>query len=200
MSTMKISQERIEQIRQYYSSGMPMHDIMVKVGVSRDTIYRHITDLQKRSAFPKSKVSPEMVQQMKQMRADGLSNSKIAKELDLCKDTVLKYIGTQPTGCRAEYGSIVSYVTDIKPEKAVSETKKVSNDPVPKTNLKLKNIVYSYEGANYEYKIHTGTKNVRISGNGNTFDIPADQFENLVLELIELYNELPKGVINDAAI
>ena len=188
MGTTSISQQRIDQIRDYYASGMSIHDIMVKVGVSRDTIYRHVSDQLRNPNSGRQKVSPEMIEQMKQMRSNGKSNSKIAKELGLSETTVVKYIGLQPTGCRADYGSIVAHVTDVKPDEVTIEAPKQSI--VPKTELKLKNVVYLYAGSHYEYKVRTDANVVRIVDNGNTFDIPTVNFESFVLELVELYSEL----------
>ena len=185
----RLSQNRIDQIRSDYSAGMSIKDIMLKNGVSRATVGRVTFDMEKRQ--PKlsiSKISPDVVDKMKEMRTEGFSNSLIAKELGISYDTVKCYLGNQPTNCRAEYGSIIAHVTDLEPEAVKIEAPKQT--PVPKTELKLKNIVYSYAGQHYEYKVRTDTNIVRIVDNGVNFDIPAKNFEAFVLELVELYSEL----------
>lgn len=185
----RLSQDRIDQIRSDYSAGMPIKDIMLNNGVSRATVNRAVFDMEKRQ--PKtsvSRISSDAVDKMKAMRSEGYSNSMIAKELGISYDTVRCYLGNQPANCRAEYGSIIAHVTDVKPEEVKIEAPKQT--PVPTTDLKLKNIVYSYAGQHYEYKVRTDTNIVRIVDNGVNFDIPSDQFENFVLELVELYSEL----------
>lgn len=186
-----ISQDRINKIRQDYIAGLPIKEIMINNGVSKATVCRHVADISKenpRIRCAPGKVTPEMLEQMKQMRVDGLSNNKIAKELGVDYMTVKRHIGIQPTNCRADYGSIVAHVSDVKPEAVMIEAPKQTT--VPKTSLKLKNIVYSYEGERYEYKVRTDTDVVRIVDNGTNFDVPSKDFETFVLELVELYSEL----------
>ncbi len=185
----RLSQNRIDQIRSDYSAGMPIKNIMLNNGVSRATVNRVVFDMEKR--VPKtsvSRISQDVIDKMKDMRIKGYSNSKIAKELGISYDTVRCHLGNQPDNCRADYGSIVAHVTDVNPEEVKIEAPKPM--PVPKTELKLKNIVYSYAGQHYEYKVRTDTNTVRIIDNGINFDISSDQFENFVLELVELYSEL----------
>lgn len=185
----RLSQNRIDQIRSDYSSGMAIKDIMLNNGVSRATINRVTFDMEKREPRTGgSKISPDIINKMKDMRIEGYSNSKIAKELGVAYDTVKCHLGNQPLNCRAEYGSIIAHVTDVKPEEVKIEAPKQT--PVPKTELKLKNIVYSYAGQHYEYKVHTDKNVVRIVDNGINFDIPSKDFETFVLELVELYSEL----------
>ncbi len=185
----RLSQNRIDQIRSDYSAGIPIKDIMLNNGVSRATVSRVTFDMDKRCPnMSVPRISPDIIDKMKVMRTAGHSNSIIAKELGISCDTVRCYIGNQPTNCRAEYGSIVAHVTDLKPEAVKIEAPKQT--PVPKTELKLKNIVYSYVGQHYEYKVRTDTNVVRIVDNGINFDIPSKDFENFVLELVELYSEL----------
>ncbi len=184
-----LSQDRINQIRQDYMAGMTYHDIMVKNGVSKPTVQRHVFDLEKR--LPKNsvpRISQEKIEKMRELRSQGHSNYQIAKELGSTWQTVTQYIGKQPDNCRADYGSIVAHVTDVKPEEVKIEASKQT--PVPKTELKLKTITYSYAGQHYEYKVRTDTNTVRIIDNGVNFDIPVKNFENFVLELVELYSEL----------
>lgn len=186
-----ISQDRINKIRQDYIAGLPIKDIMVNNGVSKATVCRHVADITKENPRIHStpgKVTPEMVEQMKQKRIDGCSNSKIAKELGVDYATVRRHIGIQPTNCRADYGSIIAHVSDVKPDEVMIEAPKQTS--VPKTSLKLKNVVYSYAGEHYEYTIRTDTNVVRIVANGVNFDIPSQDFESFVLELVELYSEL----------
>jgi len=185
----RLSQNRIDQIRSDYSAGMPIKDIMLNNGVSRATVSRVTFNMEKR--YPNMsvpKISPDVVDKMKAMRTEGCSNSMIAKELGISYDTVRCYLGTQPANCRADYGSIVAHVTDVKPEEVKIEAPKQT--PVLKTELKLKNVVYSYAGQHYEYKVRTDTNVVRIVDNGVNFDIPSKDFETFVLELVELYSEL----------
>ena len=185
----RLSQTRIDQIRSDYSAGMPIKDIMLNNGVSRATVNRAVFDMEKR--HPKMgvpRISSDVIDKMKTMRSEGYSNSMIAKELGISYDTVRCHLGNQPENCRAEYGSIIAHVTDVKPEEVKIEATKQT--PVPTTELKLKNIVYSYVGKHYEYKVRTDTNVVRIVDNGINFDIPSNQFENFVLELVELYSEL----------
>ena len=185
----RLSQNRIDQIRSDYSAGMSYKDIALNNGISRATINRVVFDMERR--HPKMgtpKISPDVVDKMKAMRAEGCSNSMIAKELGISYDTVRCHLGNQPDNCRADYGSIVAHVTDLKPEAVKIEAPK--QVPVPKTELKLKNIVYSYAGKHYEYKVRTDMNIVRIVDNGISFDIPSKDFENFVLELVELYSEL----------
>lgn len=185
----RLPQNCIDKIRSDYSAGMPIKDIMLNNGVSRATVGRVTFDMERR--YPNMsvpKISRDIVDKMKAMRTQGCSNSLIEKELGISSDTVRCYLGTQPTNCRAEYGSIVAHVTDVKPEAVKIEAPKQT--PVPKTELKLKNIVYSYVGQHYEYKVRTDTNTVRIIDNGINFDIPFKDFENFVLQLVELYSEL----------
>lgn len=184
-----ISQERIDNIRKDYIAGMPIKDIMLSNGVSRATVSKAVFDMERR--HPKQsvpKISSDVVDKMKVMRTEGYSNNMIAKKLGVSYNTVLCHLGGQPDNCRAEYGSIIAHVTDVKPEEVKIEAPKQT--PVPKTELKLKNIVYSYAGKHYEYKVRTDTNVVRIVDNGINFDIPSKDFENFVLELVELYSEL----------
>lgn len=185
----RLSQNRIDKIRSDYSAGMPIKDIMVNNGVSRATVGRVTFGMEKRCPnMSVPKIHQDIIDKMKAMRAQGCSNSLIVKELGISSDTVRCYLGTQPTNCRAEYGSIIAHVTDVKPEEVKIEAPKQT--PVPKTELKLKNVVYSYAGQHYEYKVRTDTNVVRIVDNGVNFDIPSKDFETFVLELVELYSEL----------
>ena len=58
-------------------------------------------------------------EEMLQMRENGMTNKEIARSLDISYATVHRYIGSQPQGLRADYGSVVAYVhsTPKEPEK-----------------------------------------------------------------------------------
>ena len=69
-----------------------------------------------------------------QMRGDGLTNRQIAERLDISYGTVKRYIGNQPKGLRAEYGS---YAARVKGVEEVTDPKRMAEAYEPRTELTL---------------------------------------------------------------
>ena len=59
-------------------------------------------------------VTNGLVNDMRILRSQGKTNREIAQEMGLCIATVRRHIGNQPSGLRANYGSIVAHVTDVE--------------------------------------------------------------------------------------
>ena len=111
------------------------------------------------------------------MRAEGLTNKQIADRLDINYVTVKRYLGKQPDGLRAAYGSNQTKVKDVeKPVKVVQS---------PKTGLMLTQCTKEYTGQDVRYVVRGWS--VEIQQNGQQirfFDRKA--LENFTLELMDL--------------
>ena len=55
-----------------------------------------------------------LVNDMRILRSQGKTNREIAQEMGLCIATVRRHIGNQPSGLRANYGSVIAHVTDVE--------------------------------------------------------------------------------------
>lgn len=167
----KISESTINEVKELEKLGFTRIEISKQLGISDATIRHYLSTKQKEHAV----ITPEIIEKMRNLRSQGLSNSKIAIELNIDQRTVLKYLGRQPTGIKAEYGSIVSHATGesfIKKEE--SRLKKISTK-------------VSYAGDRFKYDVDsTGFVEFSDSPVGAITVLTKEELNTFIKELTEL--------------
>lgn len=113
------------------------------------------------------------------MREEGLTNKQIAERLGCAYYTVLRYIGKQPDGMRADYGSIAAKVTDAPKEEARPEPNRRLTMSIRKTRY------YGENGTCYNV-YSSGQANIEQGGMRVMTFQRAEELEQLICELIEL--------------
>lgn len=111
---------------------------------------------------------------MRMREEEGLSNAEIAKRLDISYSTVKKYIGTQPNGIKAPYGS----------------RKKPVEEPKPQSFIRLQSCFEQYEGKYGSYAVDRVNKSVRASLSKIDGILDKKGVEELVTELMDVYKFL----------
>lgn len=119
------------------------------------------------------------------MREEGLTNKQIAERLGCNYYTVLRYIGKQPDGMRADYGSIAAKVTDLQMEGPKPEPKRRLTMSIRKTRY------YGENGTKYNV-YSTGQVDIDREGLIMTLQRPED-LEQMICELIELAEIMKEG-------
>ena len=120
------------------------------------------------------------MEELKQMRAEGLTNRQIADRLGVCSATIIRHLGPQPTGLRADYGSIAAKVTGLEP---VPQRKKTLEISLRKTE---------YVGTAALYTLYN-TGDAIIKKDGVELRFTKDSLVTLIQELIELSEEMEAG-------
>lgn len=112
------------------------------------------------------------------MRAEGLTNRQIADRLDINYVTVKRYLGKQPDGLRAAYGSGQIKTKDVeKPAMKVVQA--------PKTDLVLTQCTKEYAGKDVCYVVRGWSVEIRQNGQQIRF-FERKGLENFVMELMDL--------------
>lgn len=118
------------------------------------------------------------IEELKQLRAEGLTNKQIADRLDINYVTVKRYLGKQPDGLRAAYGSSQTKTKDVeKPAMKVVQA--------PKTDLVLTQCTKEYAGKDVCYVVRDWSVEIRQNGQQIRF-FDRKGLENFVMELMDL--------------
>ena len=128
-------------------------------------------------------VTNGLVNDMRILRSQGKTNREIAKEMGLCVATVRRHIGNQPSGLRANYGSIVAHVTDVEVQPSVAAAKKSSLRMVAQTKI--------MEGDHYHFTMDNyGNITIAIKDPDEKIRLNKDGMERFITELMDAYIEL----------
>lgn len=118
------------------------------------------------------------LEELKQLREEGLTNKQIADRLDINYVTVKRYLGKQPDGLRAAYGSNQTKVKDVeKPAMQVVQA--------PKTDLILTQCTKEYAGKDVCYVVRGWCVEIQQNGQQIRF-YDRKGLENFVMELMDL--------------
>ena len=128
-------------------------------------------------------ISDGLINNMRILRSQGKTNREIAAEMNLCTATVRRHIGNQPSGLRANYGSIVSHVTDVETPPPVAITKKSSLRLVAQTKI--------MEGNHYHFALdNLGNITITYKSQDEKIHLDKDGMERFITELMDAYMEL----------
>lgn len=117
-----------------------------------------------------------------QMRGDGLTNRQIAERLDISYGTVKRYIGNQPKGLRAEYGS---YATRVKGVEEVTGPKRMDEADEPRAELTLYQRTDIYWGKELKYAV--SGEHVKIRQHDDEIHLQnIAELDTLIQELMHL--------------
>lgn len=160
-----ISQKEIDNIQELYKQGLNYNEIISKTGRSKATISRAVAPLVNHTEKEK-----DVKAKMLELRGQGLSNQQIAKEMNYSYSQVYNVIGKQPTGNRAEYGSVVAHVTGSSYVNTTLEKPKPV-EKKPKAVL-LEESVFRFKGKTCSYRVDSKGHVRILLNNGNYLDIP----------------------------
>lgn len=129
-------------------------------------------------------VTNGLVNDMRILRSQGKTNREIAQEMGLCIATVRRHIGNQPSGLRANYGSIVAHVTDVEVQPPpITAVKKSSLRMVAQTKI--------MEGDHYHFTMDNyGNITIAIKDPEEKIRLNKDGMERFITELMDAYIEL----------
>ena len=185
----RLTSETLNEIKAFIDAGVSRTEIAKEFNVTLDMLRHRFGSDPEKLVCGRRINSAEMVPKMQELRHQGLSNSQIAHDLGISDSTVRYYIGNQPSGVKAEYGSIVSKVTGEKFSKEL-EAKPVEQRPRPTRLITkhLKRVSYreSLQGATFEY-ICDSKGQVTIKLKQATYEIVLDQktLGDFIAELCE---------------
>lgn len=210
-----LTQNKIDEIQSFYLSGMPIKEIQHVCNVGAATVNKYTKELPKRIGKVFQPTASQ-VMEMRSLREHGKTNEQIAKIFGTHPRRIRDLIGRQPDMNRADYGSVISRVTDVeKPEKekapmtgpawnqekgtwsmgdrAKPEEKKEAPKPARRSSLKLAQCVQTFEGHSFAYKTTMDGK-VRISDStGHQLDMTKDELGFMLTELNDLYDMLSQN-------
>lgn len=218
----KVTDEMVENMKEMRNRGISDTEIARQLGIDPATIAYHLGNRTEECNKKKGrKLSGDIVAKMLHLRGMGLSNAQIAMELDVCKNTVVRKIGTQKSGSRSEYGSLVTHADgerfapppieefhslsnriaaeEKEPEwltKAKAEQEKVKGSPICGNTNKLQRgrSVIAYEGKRLEYIVDS-YRGITIKEKNSDLNIcmTVSEFNNMLEELMELIDKIPSG-------
>ena len=110
------------------------------------------------------------IQEMKTLRENGMTNAQIARNLGVSPTTIVNYIGCQPDGLRAAYGSEAARVTTVEPK--------------PEPTLKL--IEVAYQGHTLRYFIRSGIVSFHKGEEQPVITLDAEGVKRTIKELTEI--------------
>ena len=182
------TEDKINKAKEYVDAGFERKDICRELKCNMATLRKYVGASYNRKY---KKVTDDMTQNMKNLRAKGLSNSQIAIELGVAPSTVCKYISNQPTGNRAEYGSIVAHSTG---ESYIKEKLTVKN-----IKLKSEEITRNYSGDIFNYSINNDGIATIYSDTicGTEITLTYDNLFKFINELCDLAEDLQKITKNE---
>ena len=131
----------------------------------------------------KGKITDEVsIEEMRTLREEGLSNREIGRRLDVSYETVRKYLGNQPKGIRAVYGSL---------RRPVEEAPVTPVTPQHTLQMEIQTTCYKGECARYTVD-SMGMVEIRMMGSEDPkpITINKDRLQTYILELMDLYNML----------
>lgn len=177
----QVTEETVSKMRELRARGLSNVQIAKELGIkSTTTIVNHIGH-QSDNRFAPNKISMQDISKMQVLRSQGLSNSQIAREMSIDPGTVRYHIGIQPTGNRAEYGSVISHVTGD----TYAKHPPVKKEPA----IRMTESVFRFRGKNdVEYRVDSAGRVRIIRSNGDHVDISANanEFFTFLNELSEL--------------
>ena len=129
-------------------------------------------------------VTSGLVNDMRILRSQGKTNREIAQEMGLCIATVRRHIGNQPSGLRANYGSVIAHVTDVEVQPPpITAVKKSSLRMVAQTKI--------MEGDHYHFTMDNyGNITIAIKDPEEKIRLNKDGMERFITELMDAYIEL----------
>lgn len=125
-----------------------------------------------------------LVNDMRILRSQGKTNREIAQEMGLCIATVRRHIGNQPSGLRANYGSVIAHVTDVEVQPPpITAVKKSSLRMVAQTKI--------MEGDHYHFTMDNyGNITIAIKDPEEKIRLNKEGMERFITELMDAYIEL----------
>ncbi len=129
-------------------------------------------------------ITNSLVNDMRILRSQGKTNREIAQEMGLCIATVRRHIGNQPSGLRANYGSVIAHVTDVEVQPPpITAVKKSSLRMVAQTKI--------MEGNHYHFTMDSyGNITIAIKDPEEKIRLNKDGMERFITELMDAYIEL----------
>lgn len=129
-------------------------------------------------------ITNSLVNDMRILRSQGKTNREIAQEMGLCIATVRRHIGNQPSGLRANYGSVIAHVTDVEVQPPpITAVKKSSLRMVAQTKI--------MEGDHYHFTMDNyGNITIAIKDPEEKIRLNKDGMERFITELMDAYIEL----------
>ncbi len=118
----------------------------------------------------KNLIDDVTIQEMKTLRENGMTNRQIARNLGVSPATIVNYIGVQPDGLRAAYGSEAARVTTVEPK--------------PEPTLKM--IEVAYQGHTLRYFIRPGEVSFRKGLEEPQITLDAEGVKRTIKELTEI--------------
>lgn len=180
-----LTPETIKEIRSYVAAGEHAPEIARTMGLSLNTIYRHGGYNGK-----KQRTSDEVVERMKELQRQGKSHSEIAKETNVSWGTVQKYLGQQKTGCKADYGSLVTKAQDVANAPVIGETKQGGEE-----GFILEERIVSLNGRMFTYRISSKGLIKMKHRDGMNVDLNVESLHELMKELGHISNWLEKNCL-----
>lgn len=130
------------------------------------------------------RITDSLVNHMRIMRSEGKTNREIAEKLNVAIATVHRHIGDQPYGLKAEYGSVVSRVTDLVEAKPVVAAAK-------KSSLRLIAQTKIMEGDYWNFAFdNLGNITITVKNPEDKIRLNRAGMENYITELMDAYMEL----------
>lgn len=169
----RLSQQKIDEMREYGNIGLSYKDIAKELGCDVSTVTRYLGKKHKHTI-----VTDEIISRMQELRDHGLSNSQIAIEIGVSPTTVTEYLGKQKV--RAQYGTIVAHVTGSS--FVPYEKKEIKMEQ----KLKVVNKSISFEGEMFSYKVCTDGRIRITSETGVAIDLDKKSLSNFISELCEV--------------
>lgn len=130
------------------------------------------------------KITDSVVNQMRILRSHSKTNREIAEALNISIASVHRHIGDQPDGLKADYGSVVTRVTDIaEPKPVVTAIKKSSLRLIAQTKI--------MEGNYYHFSLDSlGNITITVKRPEEKIRLDRAGMENYITELMDAYVEL----------
>ena len=129
-------------------------------------------------------ITNSLVNDMRILRSQGKTNREIAQEMGLCIATVRRHIGNQPSGLRANYGSVIAHVTDVEVQPPPITT-------VKKSSLRMVAQTKIMEGDHYHFTMDNyGNITIAIKDPEEKIRLNKDGMERFITELMDAYIEL----------
>lgn len=134
--------------------------------------------------YKKSLANEISISELKQYRQEGLTNKQIAQRVGCCPATIARYLGKQPAGLRAPYGSEKAIV------KSVEETP-ITILPSRNTSLSLVSETKIMDGKYHQYTINSfGNISIVSKCQDQKLQLNQRGMEEYLTELMDAYSVL----------
>jgi len=102
----KLSEEGINKVRELYNSGVPIKEIMKRLGITTpDCIYAFVDRRRRGNYRGKRRIDEDIVKEVVRLREKGLSLSEIAKKLNISVGSVHRILKEKGLAGKSRGGS-----------------------------------------------------------------------------------------------